>query len=345
MATPSVCETRSVTLQLQPGMRRYRVTYRVDMESETAGPIQVIQALNKQLFSSTYVYGGVDADPLAWLVEIGVPRRAGGDKLRDRWLVDCTYEFDQAQRPENGPTTVEPFYQTESEPIARAKYFGAYQDTSGTLQPLPPANQSFTINSTYPISNSARVPILPTPERDKARPAYRVKWVRERADFSFEDYINKMNSTPVVLTGAQFLYAFNLKVSYSTFQRIFDAETLRLRDVQITPVVFYSRQWFEHTLEFIEDVAFIDELDRGLTARADDQDPDGRSGVISGSQAVPGQPAMRKILDQDGNPISDPVLLDGRGQPRTASEQQFPVYLRWQKYELAEFNQLPIGVI
>jgi hypothetical protein len=341
----SVCETRSVTLQLQPGLRRYRVTYRVDMTSPTAGPIQVVQALGKQLFISTYSYGGIDADASAWLVEIGVPRRAGGDKLRDRWLVDCIYEFDQSQRPENGVSTVEPFYLTESEPIPRAKYLGAFQDTSGNLQPLPPGNQSFTVNSTYPISNSARVPILPTPERDNAKPAYRVSWTRLRADFPFSDYINKMNNTSVTLTAQQFLYTSGPGLLYTTFQKTFDAQTLRLRDVQVSPVVLYGRQWFEHTLEFVEDIAFVDELDRGLTARADDQDPDGRGGTISGSQTEPGQPAMRTILDADGNSISDPVLLDGRGQPRTGSEQQQPVYLRWQKYELADFNALPIGVI
>jgi hypothetical protein len=298
------------------------------------------------MFTTTYSYGIDVPDPLAVLVDIGVPRRAGGDKLLDKWLVDCIFEFDQSQRPEPGVATVEPFYLTESEPIVRAEYLGAVEDNQGILSPLPNISQSFDIGKTYPISNSARVPIIPSPERDSAKPAYRVRWTRERADFDFSQFINKMNRTEVTLTAANIRHGeVGYFQFYTTFQKQFQPETLRLRDVQISAVLYYGKQWFEHTLEFVEDIAFIGELDRGLTARAEVGDADGRGGTYSVGDLPEGSSGTRVINDPDGNPISDPVLLDGRGQPRVGSEAKKPVYLLWRKYELADFNQLPIGVL
>jgi len=340
------CPTRAVTLQNSPGLRRYRVTYRVDLPVSNSGPNAAIAALGLQMFTSTYSYGIDIPDPLAVLIDIAVPRRAGGDKLLDKWLVDCIFEWDQSQRPEPGVATVEPFYLTESEPIVRAEYLGAFEDNQGVLSPLPTGSQSFDVGKPYPISNSARVPIIPSPERDAAKPAYRVRWTRERADFDFTQFINRMNQTQVTLTAANIRHGVVGQVQpYITFQKQFAAETIRLRDVQVSPVIYYGKQWFEHTLEFIEDKAFIDELDRGVTARAEPGEPDGRGGTYSGGDFPDGASGTREITDPDGNPVSDPVLLDGRGQPRVGSEAKKPVYLRWRKYELADFNQLPIGVL
>ena len=342
MAT--VCPTRSVTLALSPGLRRYKVTYRVDLDSTTAGGIGVINALGQQLFVSTYSYGP-ETDPLAWLVEIGVPRRAGGDKLLDRWLVDCTYEFDQSQRPEFQGVIVEPFYIGSSEPIVSAYYNGAFEQVGDNLQPIAQAGQSFELSYRGPISNSARIPIVPVPERDKSTPAYRVKWVRNRADFNFEFYINSVNTVAFALVGFNRLITdLTAGVVYNTYLKAFAPGTLRLRDVQISPVQYYSRDAFEHTLEFVEDQKDLIELDRGTAARADIGDADGRGGTYSSGDFPEGTPQVRDILDASGNPITEPVLLNGRGKPLDAVGSARPVYLTWLKYEGTNFNDLPIGV-
>lgn len=342
MAT--VCPTRSVTLALSPGLRRYKVTYRVDLDTDIAGGIGVVTALGQQLFISTYSYG-LETDPLAWLIDIGVPRRAGGDKLKNRWLVDCTYEFDQEQRPEYRGVIVEPFYVSGSEPITSAYYFGAFEQVGDVLQPLGQAGQSFGGAYKGPISNSARIPIVPVPERDASSPAYRVKWVRSRADFDFTFYINTVNSVAFTLTGSNLLFTtFSNGVLYTTFQKLFAPGTLRLRDVQVSPVKYYSRDAFEHTLEFVEDEQLLAELDRGTSARADIGDPDGRGGTYSSGDFPEGTPQVRDILDGSGNPITEPVLLNGKGKPLDAVGSAKPVYLKWLKYEGTDFNELPIGV-
>lgn len=68
-------------------------------------------------------------------------------------------------------------------------------------------------------------------------------------------------------------------------------------------------------------------LDRGITARAKAGDPDGKGGTVSASDIRAGMPEMRRIADLHGNPIGEPVNLDGNGQPLDVGDP--PVYSLW----------------
>jgi len=349
--TVSVCQIRTVTSEWSPGFRTYSVYFRVDVPSPLWGPNRVRAVLGKILNGETYTYsdGNVkDLDPTAVLVKINTPRRAGGDKIANRWIVQCEYEFDQTQRPEYQGVRVEPFFQQGSEPIPRTKFTGVFQDIGGTLQPLaiPEGKETFIVGNFYPISNSAGVPILPAPERDKALPSYRVRWYTRRSDFYYTPYINTFNDAPFRLIGtaktslSPIILETNVK-----FDRTFPKGTMRLANVQFSEVTFYGYTWYETALEFIEESQVIYELDRGFTARANVGDPDGRGGTYSAGDFPEGSSGQRDILDPDGNPVSEPVLLDGKGKPLDQALKYNARYMGFEKYPNSNFNDLPIGVL
>ena len=346
MPVIDVCILRdAVTAEWQINRRVYRVPIRVETSSELDGPATVLAGVNRIMLSSFYQYGN-DNDTGALLVGLSTPRRAGNGKLKTTWIVEALYEFDVENRPGLQGVKVEPFYLTEPEPIIRAKYRGAFTQTGETFvrKNFPNNDETYQENLVYPIGNSSYVPIIPAPERDASKPSYRVRWFQ----VSFYDYgpfLNTMNQTEFTLNGEneRYLQPGIVQAAFP-FTKTFPAETLRLRDVQQVIRTFYGADWYETTLEFVEDDRFLNELDRGVSGRAKPGDPDGRGGTYSQGDFPDGAPQTRELLDADGQPLSDPVLLDGRGRPLDTLSPGFVVYLRWEKYPVSEFNNLPIGV-
>jgi hypothetical protein len=128
------------------------------------------------------------------------------------------------------------------------------------------------------------------------------------------------------------------------FFKVFAPATLRLAQVQQPTRTIYGREWYEVTLEFVEDEFFIYELDRGVSARAKAGDPDGKGGTYSEGDFPEGSIGQRSILDGQGQPVGEPVLLDGQGKPLREQSASLPaVYLKWNKGETTNFNELGIG--
>ena len=69
-------------------------------------------------------------------------------------------------------------------------------------------------------------------------------------------------------------------------------------------------------------------------------DPDGRGGMISANDLVNGTAPVRRLLDIDGTPISEPVLLDGKGG--VLGDKKDPVYITYAKYLEVPFA--PLGL-
>jgi hypothetical protein len=85
-------------------------------------------------------------------------------------------------------------------------------------------------------------------------------------------------------------------------------------------------------------------LDRGYSARALAGDADGKGGTISWSgqfSHLSSRAPQRRLADADGMPISEPVLLNGQGQPLNLSvATPEPFFGQWRYYEEAEFETL-----
>lgn len=344
MSVTSVCATRSVVANWKPNLRTYRVTYRVITNDVQDGPAVVLLGTGLVLRTTTYQYHN-DADPFAYLIELGAPRRAGGDKLKQIWLVDGIYEFNTENQPQYQSIRIEPYYVQVQEPIGPTKYKGAFFRTADTWQTVAVGeNPTYEIDSTYMIGNSAKVPILPSPERDASIPAYRIRWVRRTA-LETDAHINRVNSQPFTMVGDSrlFLSPVSGVAIKPTFFKVFQPGTVRLRDVQQVIRTIHGEDWYDITLEFIEDEADVYELDRGFSARAEAGDPDGKGGTLSAGDIPEGGPVYRELTDANGNPLSEPALLNGKGQPLTKDPTIKAVYLRWEKYPSADFNQLNIG--
>jgi hypothetical protein len=358
MAIVSICPTRSVVANWEPNLRTYRVTYQVVTNDPLDGPGKVLSEMSNAnnglgvtyiVRQNRYAFGN-DSDPLAVLISLGAPRRAGGDKLTKIWLVDGTYEFDLEKQPALRPVKIEPYYVQGTEPIESAGYYGAYNRVNGQWigpKEFGPGQETYSQAGgvVYPIGNSANVPILPAPEREVSTPAYRVSWYKQTAlDASF--YINTWNSGAFTLVSNVVIYNAITGATQiaPVFFKTFQSGTLRLRDVQQPTVNIYGQEWFNVTLEFIEEDIYLHELDRGLSARARPGDPDGRGGTYSQGDFPEGSSGQREILDADGQPVSDPVLLDGTGKPLRDQSLSLPaIYLRWLKNESTNFNELNIG--
>ena len=79
-------------------------------------------------------------------------------------------------------------------------------------------------------------------------------------------------------------------------------------------------------------------LDQGVTAIGGDNYPDGMGGNFAVAGLAAGVPAQRRILDPNGLPISEPILLDGDGQPLALGGD--PVYSTWSIYPEIDFEIL-----
>lgn len=81
-------------------------------------------------------------------------------------------------------------------------------------------------------------------------------------------------------------------------------------------------------------------LDRGLTRAADEGDPDGRGGTISASdlpvEPSEGVPYQETLKDSEGYAITEPILLNGKGQPLKSSKG--PFWGEWQTYIEASWS-------
>lgn len=348
----SICLLRTIVATWEPNLRRYNVQLRVTMDSTTDGPGVVLQYLatnGYRVGTSTYNLqplgaSATEADGFAILKSIGSPRRAANDTSKLMWIVDLQYEFDLESYPPLRPYSVEPYYIEEVAPIESARYKGAYNRVDGQWVPKQIANPTYTENRTYPIGNSANVPLIPAPEQKLARPAYRVSWLRSTAlDASF--YINTWNAGLFALDSVSVLYdsptSFRLAPK---FRKTFQPYTLKLVSVQQPIRTIYGIDWYDVTLEFVEEDSDTYELDRGLSAIAKAGAPDGRDGIYSEGDFPEGATGQRALLDSNGQPVDDPVLLDGKGQPLREQSTTTPaIYLRWTKGDGTFFNELQIG--
>jgi hypothetical protein len=345
MSVVDVCPLRDgITAEWAINRRTYRVPLLVTTDTELDGPYNVMLGVQRQILVSTYSYG-LDNDPFAVLVSLSTPRRAGNNRLKNKWIVEAVYEYDAENNPLFTGIQIEPYYLTEPQPIVKAEYGGAFVLNNGQFvqKNFGPGEETYNPGSSYPIGNSARVPILPSPERDGSQPAYRVRWSRLSA-WDATAFINTVNRNTFLLEGIRYIYPQPGAVaSRKPFSKLFNAETVRLRDVQQSIRKFNGEDVYDVTLEFVEDSAFVYELDRGVTARAQPGDPDGKGGTYSGGDFPEGSPQTREILDANGQPISEPVLLNGAGKPLNAISPNQEIYLKWRKYPKSDFSQIPIG--
>ena len=339
--------------------REYTATYRVETDTHLDQTKTIVDFFRDNArfndlalpyLDSSYSFAN-DVDPVA-LCDSIAPKRA--ENSQQHWTVEFHYKTPDEEEEETGETesgdasnnpldwrpTVDISFVEYTRPVTKAIYRGGM--TNGLLQE----------GQEYPVVNSAMTVLDPPLERAALQQLFRIgkywfeyPWV---AKFAFRA-VNKRafsllvrdpnmigkDGKPTEDEGA-------LSVSFSPFQ-------CQIASLNGALVKKNGLTVWKLSTEMLVDREFgfrVDVLDRGLSAKAGDGDPDGMGGYYSASDDVDGRPQERRLLDANGVPLTEPVLFDGNGQPLELGAD--PVHITWSIYPEHDFKAftdiLPIKV-
>lgn len=343
MAVVSVLVLHAVDLEQRAKYRRKQVRYRVLCSDPLDGPDAIIgSALVPEVDESTYVspfkYGNDSDSTLLICRSLGNFKKVNTSGL---WEIDAEFIYDRDNDPEAKGVKVTPLTRVEQELVEFAEFRGWYKSNEAALSAdgnlvedgeiSDTDVEELDIGAVGPITNSAGTPILPAPERRVGKSGIRVQWSKQSA-VEYSDFIGCANNATIGIAD-----------TYGDFDVDFEPGTLILISADQDPVDYYNERWFDVTLEFeiVTEYGDIYELDRGLAESVYFGDDDGKGGEYDSSSLPPS--GKRPILGTDGQPISEPVPLDGQGK---VIEAYTPAKARWLRYRIAppkDFDQLQIG--
>lgn len=205
-----------------------------------------------------------------------------------------------------------------SMPVYKAIYRGGFVGVAGALK---------EVGEEFIPMNSAFVPFDPGLEKDVAVGTYRITKFRDKYDgATIGARRNKVNSDTVNINKP----THNLTDKWLPF-------TARIVQAGGQFQVNGNQKYWRITYEVhIHPDTWRDQVpDRGLSARALDGDPDGQGGTFSFDRRKNGQGFVRPLLGFNFEPITEPVLLNGDGQP--LADGKPPVYITYQKYTEVPF--------
>jgi len=318
----------------ETGNREYTVVRAVTVDSAYDGPAVVLFAPGVGIIGQFYQIGN-DVDVAAILREI-TPARDQEDRTKLRWLVTERYstkaeEDKDKQKNEDGEPEDDPekwrdeldiSFRQVSRPVEKA----INRTDLGKFRPKdqegPVVNSALAVYDP-PLEREQDIMVVRIVRRRKRYPAD-VVWARKTTINDDDFTINKPKQ--------------GLVLPVKKFQA---------KMPPVTGSLFYiadkkgkQKPYWKLTFEVHIDDEFgwrQDVLDRGIHARALQGDPDGRGGTLSMSASLPlGAVLNRRVTDSKGLPITEPVCLDGFGQPLTAGSPF--VYLTYSIYP-----ELPFG--
>jgi len=300
-----------------------------DAQDQADGIIEYFRA-NVADLGDSYAYAGdTNAEALAKRIRARRDLRTTG-----RWLVTVSYAplEDEDGKDSDGNATDNPLdfrpvirsntvqYQR---PVDVSKFLGGYHGDAAAM---------FPIGDYATPCNSAGVPFNPRPMRDDSRTVVNI--TRNLAVYDSDDaeaWTNTVNLNDFQIMKFGFVGSFGKR---TTRIRAFSGDLRRQNGVDFWEASCVldrdPRRWFERI------------LDQGVHARALDGDPDGRGGQFSPNRPrAAGVPQLRRLVDDDEMPISDPVLFDGDGQPLPLDVWPIePVFGNWLHYEEQPFEAL-----
>jgi hypothetical protein len=323
----------------------YRVSYRCVTTDPNDGPQVAIQYAETAIarIGDTYSCGN-DSRPTAWLRNWEARREANSI---EHWILTAVYRdeeskeddsnLDTAGNPTDNPLDMRPEVEVQTvqytKPVEAAKYVSGWD-------PAKRAHGMVSDGKLRPICNSALSVFDPPPEADDARWTIRVKRNLQAIDCD-QVKTNSINSAAIVF-------------SYRGIKKTVPQYCGKLRDFAAAPRHHPQYgDYVEVTLFF--DVKDAEDgtwrmkiLDMGLSARAMEGDPDGHGGTIydDSRMMIEEMVPQRRLADADGTPISEPVLLDGDGQPLNRwsdpANPKDPVYSEWTYFSEDDWTTWPI---
>lgn len=322
--------------------RNYNAIYQITTNNKYDGPAAILAHFasggingNLPYLGSPYSYGlGNDFDTNAVCDSIR-PTRSGESEFL--WQVDLHYgtNEDEEGEDENGKKTGNPLnfrdeidvgHMNISRPVEKAWRLGGFVGTAAIAYP---------IGSFGEVVNSAGVPFNPPLEREDYIFVLRITKYSANFPATINTLLMHLNNNLWTINKPQYNFTLTMAKHHAQFAAVstsFDFKN--------------NTKFWKTTYEIHYDP--VNELnpevlDRGLTRRAKIGDPNGRNGLVGfnpngGGMTLqeyldsipPGTPEGIKITDPFGQPVTEPVLFDGDGQPLPAGANA--VYLKYRVY-------------
>lgn len=323
--------------------REYTALYRVQTSSRYDQPETITSyfAANGPYLGFVYQFGN-DIDIGAVCDSIR-PKRLTEHELL--WDVEFHYSTAPARegQDENGNKTGNPLNfrdeidvsQTSITRTAEKAYrLGGFTGLAATKYP---------IDSFGDVVNSAGVPFNPTLEKEHKQHVIRITKYRSSYPGGHAALLMHLNDNDWTINKPNYNFSVSIKKHHGQFVSMpasFDFQN----GVKYWKVP-YEILW-DPVYELNDEI-----LDRGLTRRAVIGDPDGRGGTIGfkadgsamdseemAAQMPPGTPPALRIRDAFGDPINEPVKLNGDGQPLKDGEAS--VWLKYRKFPEGDLSSL-----
>lgn len=300
--------------------RSYRASYIVTVSSDVRSPAGVFRyfELNADLPwpGRSYRYSdGFDGFSFCKSIDIDWV-----DKSDGKFIARATFEAAQQQeeeKPDNeGKNTTNPLLWADeldvsfsqiSVPVEFCQFLG--------FVPQGIENRFLRNFTIQPVVNSALKPFDPTLEEEMQIKIIRItKYTGFYEGEAFNRYIGAQNADRVVINKPLYGFRDSIEPAHALIKGL-------SAQFGITNGIRHWRTTIEvHVSPFIFGWNRV-VVDRGLDARRGQGDPNGAGGTVSASDlAAYGTVGHEPIKDKDGVPVSEPVLLDGNGQPLKPGE-------------------------
>lgn len=278
--------------------------------------------------------GGFDPTSICKTVNVKYVQGSGGTK----WLVDAAFSPEQGQAQEQqdaqGNNTTNPLlwrdeiditYSQVTVPVEAAEFRAFIPNFIN--------NKFFPFGYRGAVVNSALKPYDPTLEEEAQIKVLRItKYSPVYQGGNFDRYQGAINGDRVVINKPQYRFFQTIEPFHAYIKGL-------SATFAVTNNIPHWRQTMElHICNFVFGW-FRPVVDRGLDARRAAGDPNGRGGTVSESEvATFGAVAHEPIKDKDGVPITEPVLLDGNGQPLKPGNS--PIIMVWNTRNILPFSPI-----
>lgn len=327
--------------------REYTSRYTVECSSSNDGPATIMAyfllAGNVPRIGAPYIFGN-DFDFTSFCDSITPTFRVGSADPYI-WDVDCHFSAPgkrERGETEEGAPTDDPFtfhdeistaFVKRPVPVETAEYIEGFTSVEGRTSADQWARERNT--PTGPVTNSSGEVYDPPLEMDQ--PLEQIT-ITKRLDRYPGDLIERYN-------GRVNRNDFTIDKPKYKFRRTFPKYTVRVDNIDTQFAVENGKPLWIVTFVLLVDYYLTwrpQILDRGIHARAEAGDPDGVGGIVSASEAVDGKPTMRRLTDvtESEQPLSEPIPLDGCGQPLAAGKPA--IYVTWRVYEEADLSGLKL---
>jgi len=323
----------------------FNVVYLVEVSDKSDGPLVVLNASSLPMVGDSYEVGNdrdefafvksVSPSPIAdmmWHVVVTFgPLEPSGEGSSNG---TSTEGLDEEGKPTDDPFEIAARISVSSVLAKRAAQHGAYLgrveenldgnyilNADGFGGGKPPVKQKTTpdekggIDDKTPITNSVFTPYDPPPEIDYTRTRITISMNLRWPPFSWKRYVNSINNTNI-----EFRDAFGDTVAIA---KQFCAKVM---GVGYQERVLNGQTFWATEVDILVDDLFtwrLDILDRGYCDTTNE-------GVSEGA-------TKKNIVDKNGLPLAEPVLLNGQGAQLNI-ETDSAVYLRYGVYPEEMFH-------